>query len=327
MHRSNTTRIALRMFTAGIIALAGSATAAEQRTYSMTGAAVTIDGMSPFVAKRVSGGSGVGNIVVENAAASGQFRKKHLAGVKYEDLSLGITGLPSPAITAWLNQALLGARAEKGGYVSLADAQMNESSRLTWFQALVSKVELPELDASSKNAGEFKLTLSPQRTARSGSGGKVTSAISNAKQKVFMTNNFKVTVDGLDLTFVNHIDPLAIRFKSSTNPVGEQRDYEKTPGTVDVSNLVFTIDAARASTLLAWYDSFVTKGESTQEKERSGKIEYLSPDLKTVLFTVGLNGLGLVRLDLEPIEAGKETAPRLRAEMYVESVTLSSAPD
>jgi hypothetical protein len=325
MHRSNT-RIALRMFTAGFIALAGNATAAELRTYSMTGAAVTIDGISPFVVKSMSGGSGVGDIVVENTAATGQFRKKHLAGVKYQDLSLGITGLPTPAITAWLNQALSGARAEKGGYVSVLDAQMNESSRLTWFQALVSKVELPELDASSKNAGEFKLTLSPQRTARSGSGGKVASTISNAKQKVFLTNNFKITVDGLDLAFVNHIDPLAIRFKSSTNPVGELRDYERSPGAVDVSNLVFTIDVARASTLFAWYDSFVTKGESTQDKERGGKIEYLSPDLKTVLFTVGLNGLGFVRLDLEPIEAGKETVQRLRAEMYIESVTLGSAP-
>ena len=73
---------------------------------------------------------------------------------------------------------------------------------------------------------------------------------------------------------------------------------------------------------LKWHESFVIDGKNSTDQERTGRLQYLSQDLKTVLLTVNFTGLGIFKLTPEKVEAGSENIRRVRAEMYCENIQL-----
>jgi len=306
----------------GVAAYGSISSAADQRSYAGVGISVESDGIAACAARTVSGGDVVADVVTGSAMAYGQFRDKHIANSKTKDI---VVGLDMGSLTPWLgwiNQSFSGKVSYKNGSVTTYDSQLSQVSKLSWQQGVISGIEFPELDAASKAGGEVKLTISPQRATRSGTGGKVATAAS-AKQQRFSASNFRITIDGVDLTRVARIQPLSVRTKVATNSVGIGRELEKVAGVAEVSNLVLFADSHDSASLQSWYESFVVRGEASQEKEKSGRIELLAPDMKTVLLSIGLHGVGIVTLGSESeTSVNKDSLPRLRAELYVEYITV-----
>lgn len=58
----------------------------------------------------------------------------------------------------------------------------------------------------------------------------------------------------------NKIEPLVIKQKVTENAVGEMRDYEKEPTSVEVPNLVITTAESHATELYKWHEEFVIGG-------------------------------------------------------------------
>lgn len=85
----------------------------------------------------------------------------------------------------------------------------------------------------------------------------------------------------------------------------------------ECGDLVLIAPETGADALQKWFESTVLQ-EKTDE--RNGKIELLSPDLKTVLFSITLRGLGVYRL--APDGGNPDTVRRLEARIYVESATF-----
>ena len=56
--------------------------------------------------------------------------------------------------------------------------------------------------------------------------------------------------------------------------------------------------------------------------ERGGSLTYLTPDLKTELFTITFEHLGIFKLTPEKVEAGSENIRRVKAEMYCEDMSF-----
>jgi hypothetical protein len=79
---------------------------------------------------------------------------------------------------------------------------------------------------------------------------------------------------------------------------------------------------AFAAPLYAWHDDFVVRGNNSQDRERIGLLEYLAPDLQSVLLTVNLFNLGIFRISPESVA---EAAARSRAEMYCEGMSVGTA--
>ena len=102
--------------------------------------------------------------------------------------------------------------------------------------------------------------------------------------------------------------------------VGEFRDYEKEPAHLEVPNLVITFPESHADEVYKWHENFVIKGVNGDDQEKSGQLEYLTPDLKEVLFTLQFQHLGIFKLTPEKVESGSEQIRRLKAEMYCEDM-------
>ena len=69
-----------------------------------------------------------------------------------------------------------------------------------------------------------------------------------------------------------------------------------------------------------WHEDFVIKGNCEEDKEKTGTLQYLSPNLKDVLFTLTLRHMGIFKLEAEKVEARSENIRRVKAQLYIESI-------
>ena len=169
--------------------------------------------------------------------------------------------------------------------------------------------------------------LSPEHTRREpGSGKRQSGQVGSKGQKrdQWTPANFRLQIDGLDCTGVTKIEPVAVTAVVAEEPSGEYRDYEKSVGHLEVSDLVVTVSENKAATFHAWHDDFVIKGKNGSQYEKNGTLEYLSSNMQDVLLTLQLRNLGIFRL-ASAEATSSETIPRVTASMYCEEITLGTS--
>ncbi len=79
---------------------------------------------------------------------------------------------------------------------------------------------------------------------------------------------------------------------------------------------------SNAKEFFDWHDKFVIKGENGDNSEKGGALEYLSSDLKTTLFTINFEHLGIFKISPDALESGSENIRRVKVEMYCENIEL-----
>jgi len=291
----------------------------DKRAYTAGKYALEVGRISAGWIQKFSGGSATAEVVTEKIGID-HLARKHLAGVKYEDIVLEVGTGMSKGFYEWIKAAWDGKSVRQDGAVIVTDYDFKEQSRKTFHLALITETVLPALDAASKDAAKMTVKLTPEwvRTT-TGSGKQISTPGGNAQaQKKWLPSNFKLDIPGLDCTRVNKIGELVVKQKVVDNPVGELRDYEKDPGHLEFGNLTVTMAESLADSWYKWFEDFVIKGNCGQDQEKSGSLIYLASDMKTELLRVSLSNLGIFKLAEEHVEAGSEGIRRVKAELYVE---------
>jgi hypothetical protein len=242
------------------------------------------------------------------------FARKQAGPVQYEEIAIECD-LPDmePPLRSWITDTLGGKspRGKNGALVEL-DANQSEVLRLEFADAQITQIELPALDASSKAPGRMTLSFQP-RTTRYGTPRPARSTrlpLAPRGTPKGLASDYRIAIDGLDTSRVARIEPLVISQKlRSGQPAG-----------LDVSNLVLSVAASGAPSLLAWHDSFVIQGQNGDAMEKSGKLTLLTPNLMQTLLTVDLKNLGILRVAPQSSEQGTR---RFRAEMYCEQAAFT----
>lgn len=298
----------------------------DKRGYVAGKYAVELDGINAGWIWSSEGGHAVADVVNEKLGPD-SIVKKHIAGVKYEDLSVTCGTGMSKGFYEWIKASFDHNYTRKNGAIIAADYNYKEHSRLTFFNALITEVGMPALDAASKDAAKMTLKFAPEYTRTttttggpSVAGGKY--GINAGIQKKWLPANFRLKIDGLDeaCTRVNKIEALVVKQKVIEHAVGELRDYEKEPAHLEIPNLVITFPESHSKQFYDWHESFVIKGQNGDDKEKGGTLEYLTPALDQVLFTLTFDHLGIFKLTPEKVESGSENIRRLKAEMYCENI-------
>ena len=62
------------------------------------------------------------------------------------------------------------------------------------------------------------------------------------------------------------------------------------------------------------------KGNNGEDHEKGGTLEYLTPNLQEVLFTLHFFHLGVFKVSPDKMEASGEPIRRLKVEMYCEDI-------
>jgi hypothetical protein len=224
----------------------------------------------------------------------------------------------------------------KNGAVIQADFDMKERSRLEFTNALITEVTIPACDAGQistgvtgiKEAGALTLKLTPEFTrATNGRGSTIPSTFAGTKKKTWSPAHFRLQIQGLEeaCARVMKVEPLTIRQKLAEHPVGELRDYQAVPASMEFSNLVITLPEPSAGPFYQWFDDFVLKGNAGDDRERPGFLELLSSDMRTVLLRVNFIHLGIFSFAPLSVDSAAGPLASVKAEMYCEQMSITPA--
>jgi phage tail-like protein len=294
------------------------------RGYTTARYLLELDGTVAGSLNSTSGGYATSD-VVEEKVGSDLVLHKHLAGVKYEDITIECGAGMSKAFYNWLAGVFEQKHLRKDGALVTTDYNFKEASRLNFFQSLVTEIGFPALDAASKDAAKFTLKFAPEYTRSAKGSGTSSFRVDGQKQKHWLPANFRLTIDGVDCTRVNKIEPLVVKQKVVDQAVGELRQAEKVPALLEIPDLVVTVAESHADDFVAWHHDFVVQGNNGPSYEKNGTLEFLASDMNTVLFMIGFSGLGIYKLVPEPVRAGSENIRRLIASMYCEQMTFKAS--
>ena len=294
-----------------------------KRAYVAGKYAVELDGIEAGWVASAQGGHATSDVVQEKLGPD-HIIKKHLAGVKYEDITVNCGAGMSKGFYGWIKDSFDHKSSRKNGAIVTADYNYKEHSRLTFTNALITEVGFPALDASSKDAATMTIKFAPEYTRQTfAPDGPSISGKYDIKpevQKKWLASNFRLKIDGLDCTRVNKVEAITVKQKVVENPVGEPRDYEKEPAHLEIPNLVITLAESHAKEFFDWHEDFVIKGNNGQDKEKGGSLEFLTPNLSETLFTITFENLGIFKLTPEKVESGSENLRRIKAELYCEDM-------
>lgn len=305
----------------GLFAITSDSRAALRGGYVTGHYMVEVDGRSGGFVTQVGGGGVSSTMTVDRGGAPGTYPKKRVGPPQYDDIAFSI-GAPDGVLIDWVKAAVNSAQSAKhDGAIITTDQNFKEASRVSWKGGYLSEVTFPELDArDSRKRWEIELTVTPDSSNTTFAGGGVVAAGPAAKAKAPMTSNFRMTIPGLNLQRLLRIGEISVRYRAVANPRGDARDFEKTPGTVDVSNLIFELPEVDAAQLYGWYQGFV-KGGGQDKDKKTATIELLSQDMKRTFCTITLNGVGIMKVGPAGTASQGEVR-RVRAEAFIESLRL-----
>jgi phage tail-like protein len=291
----------------------------EARGYVAGKYGIELGGAAAGWVQSVEGGHAYSDVVNEKLGPD-HIIHKHIAGVRYEDITIACgTGMTKP-FYEWIKASFERKHDRKDGAIVTADYKYNEITRMSFNHALISEIGFPALDASSKDAARMTIKIMPEFTRTAKGTGKQLGKVDAKIQKKWLPSNFRLKIDGLDCTRVNKIDAIVVKQKIVEHAVGEMRDYEKEPANLEIPNLGITLAESHAESWYKWHEDFVIKGDNGEDKERAGTLEFLTPDLKETLFTITFSHLGIFKLDLEKVASGVDAIRRLKAELYVQDM-------
>jgi len=308
--------------------------ATDRRGYTAGKYALEIDGQFAGWVESVAGGRAMSDVVAGNNLVGDNIQRKHLAGIKYEDITVNCGTGMSKNFYDWIKASFDKQYLRKSGAVISIDYNDKEHSRLNWTSALLSEVAFPALDAASKDAAKMTVKFSPEITQtivpHGGTGAAYTAVgykSGQAVQKKWLPSNFRLQIAGMEAacTRVNRIEGITLRIPSAEKqPLGASRAIVGVPPRFQAPNLVVTLPEQDAMPFYNWYRDVVAKGNNGTN-EREGLLAYLTPDLRESIFVLGLHGLSLFKWTPEKVAPGGETIRRVQVEFSCKDITFLPA--
>jgi hypothetical protein len=298
--------------------------AVTRQGYTGSRLALELDGQFAGWLKSASGGRALADVVTEGTTVNG-IQRKHLAGVKYEDIVLTCGTGMSPHLYEWIKASFDKQPIRRSGSLVECDFNYKAQSRENWFNTSISEIAFPACDAASREPGNFTIKLTPEWTSWTKDSGAALPGAPTvpAKNQLWLPGNFRLRITGLDCSGVNNIE--AITYKSAPNisaiSVGTARNG--TSGVMQFPSLVVTLPEARAAGFVQWFQASVVQGNATSDPGRPGLLEYLDPSLRESLFSISFLGLGIKQLTPEKVSAGSEQVRLVKAEMYYKDLRFA----
>ena len=250
--------------------------------------------------------------VVNESQGPSYFVKKHLGGVKYPDITFTVGADAGKPLRDWISASLQMNYMRKNG--SIGDDAVN----VEFFNALVTEVGFPAFDGTTPSKHVFlSVKLAPEYVRRTkGAAQKPSDPVP------LESGAFRLEIDGLDTTKVQKIDAFTIKQSTTTDELGDARDYLVEPAKIEFPNLTFYVPRASGQSFVDWHEDFVIKGNCFEDKEKRGTLTILTADRKNVAFELAFFNMGIYALD----EVRVDDQKLLKVQVYVEGMDLVAGP-
>lgn len=294
--------------------------ASKERGFLGSRYALQLDGVSSGFLHSVEGGHPFADVIMEQPGPD-FFVRKHLGLVKYEDIKIACGPGMSQPFYDWVSAAWGSSDQRKNGAIVKLDYKLSAVSAQEFFNAFITEIGFPACDASNKEPSFLMVKIKPESTRTKKISGKFKIPPPNGGKKAWLTSNFRLSISGLDSTKVSRIASFTVKRNFPESEVGERRDYEPMPAVVEFPDLKLSLAASSAQSWYDWYEDFVIKGNCGEDREKSGTLELLTPDLKTALARVTFANLGIFRLAPEPPKDPNQIE-QVTADLYCQQMSL-----
>ena len=244
---------------------------------------------------------------------------KHLSTLRFEPFTIEVGMATGAPIRDWIEGCVNLAPVRKDGSLIAVGIDNKAKSYRHFRSALIEEVTIPALDAGSADAGFLSVRFQPEAITYAKGDDAVVTGIVNVAQKKWLVSNFRMTLGDLPCSRVSKVD--AITIKQSTKDTTGRGSGTKEPAGVEFPNMRITFAAVDAGPWQDWFEDFVVKGNSGQDRELHGSLELLAPNLQDVLARIELSHVGIFALAPERSVAGDAIA-RFAAELYVEQMSF-----
>src|SRR4051812_30608997 len=116
----------------------------QQRAFGAGKYGLELDGIMAGWTNSVEGGHATSDVVVEKLGPD-HIARKHIAGVKYEDITVTCGIGRSKACYNWMKDSFDAKHSRKNGAVIAANYDYKELTRLTFYNGLVTEIGMPAL--------------------------------------------------------------------------------------------------------------------------------------------------------------------------------------
>jgi len=292
-----------------------------------------IDGHeSTAYVKSVEGGWSRATIGEEAVGAVRQ-RLKQISKVDIDPINVEFGLLGAKDMLRWIQSSWnRNDHQRRSGQITHADFDGRALFEHHFYRALITETTFPTLDGASKEAGYIKCTLQPESletTALGAPGPRISSNLSSL-QKMWTPAAFRLSIDGIDdMQYVNRIDSFTVTLETKKFYTGASRLPEIVPLHLKFPNITGTISLKYADKLIKWHKDYIRgqdgPGIKDSAAQKSGSIEFLSPDRKQTIFRINLSEVGLAYVGVDPSKANEEQIKRLKFELYVHQMSIEGS--
>jgi hypothetical protein len=291
----------------------------DKRSYTAGHFELLIDGhASTAYLKSVDGGFAKAQLVDEPVGPANQ-RIKHTSVVDIDPFTIdfGISGAND--ILKWIQGSWKKKYDRRNGSISHANFNLKKTFEHEFREALITETSFPALDGSSKEAAYMKIKVQPEFVRpRKLAGTEVAQGNLGKKQKMWMSSGFRLNIDGIDeMRYTNKVEAFTIKQGIKKLYTGQDRFPQIEPTKIEFPNIIGTIALEYADKLLEWHDKYVMKGQSDPRAQKTGSIEFLSPQRDKTIFNINMYEVGLASLQVLPSQANQDMIKRVKFELYV----------
>lgn len=287
---------------------------------------LSIDGQrTTAYLKSLDGGWGRHALVDERIGPENMSIKHgSVADVDPFSFEFGLSG--ANKVLAWIQDSWKKNPKPANGEIVHANFNMEPMFTHQFQGAMITETTFPTLDGSSKEAAYIKVKAQPYATAVSpGGGGKLRGNLGQ-KQKLWLCSGFRLNIDGIDeMKYTNKIESFTIKQGVKKLYTGKFRHPELIPTKIEFPNISGTISLEFAKGLLDWYKKYVYTGAGDPAAQKTGSIEFLSPNRAEVLFRINLYEVGLLHTSILQSTANADQIKRVKFEMYVGRMEMDMA--
>lgn len=272
----------------------------------------------------VDGGHFKSEAIGEKVGAEG-LETRYPGRQKFEDITLQVGTAMSPQFWDWIKASIDNNYKRMNGAVVAYDFDGKERSRRSFYDALISEIQFPTLDAKAKQPAFITVKIAPETMKWEKGSGADAPPSNPIKQKLWVPANFKFRIDGLSeesMRWVQKVDALTIKQNIILNPIGKEKFVRKEVGRIEYPSLSFYLPETYGEPFLTYWKDFVGEGNHTHDAEHNGSIEYLSSDLAKTLMTLQFESIGITAVNYDKHEAGTENIRMYKIDCYMESMTL-----
>jgi hypothetical protein len=226
------------------------------------------------------------NVVADGTAASNGAIPKSVSGIAYEPCVIRFRGGLNNKFYDWLHDVFEHTATPRDFWLVRQDFNRNNVYGIHIVSPKMGRLSLPKFDAAAPNAAGFlELELRPASLQKAspccGSFSPSSVSPTSTSSSSAAIGQFRFSMSGVnDLQYTKTVGPWSA---------------QQTGNGLELDDLEFTLQAAKAASLTAWFNDFVLNKNNGAAQEKTATLELIAPTTLQVLMTwtfrVGLIGM------------------------------------